>query len=246
MAYLKNMDIKHSISDKPFHILAEPHEIAEKVIVVGDPLRAERISQILDDVRLVNKNRCFLTYTGFYNNMKITISTHGIGAPSAAIVFEELYMLGAKTIIRLGTAGSLVDGIEVGSVFIPVAAAYEKGGTIGMYFDDLCFPAIPDFKLVNILEEAFLNKGLNIQKGIVVSSDSFHAEKKYSKKWRSYGIKAVEMECATLFTLSNYKGFRSAAVLLIIDSLVTGEVLERHQIEEKEVVLAKTIIEALK
>lgn len=240
------MDIKHSISEKPFHILAKPGDISDKIIVVGDPCRTERLSSLLDDVKLVNKNRYFLTYTGYYKGVRITIGTHGIGAPSAAIVFEELKMLGAKTIVRLGTAGGLSRDLDVGLVFVPVAACYERGGTIGMYIGDVCYPAVPDYELSRLLSDSLRKNNIKYKMGIVASSDSFHAEKKYAKKWRLMGIKAVEMECAVLFIISRIKGFKSASVLLIIDNLETGEVLDKVEQEMYEMEIAKAILEAVK
>ncbi|OYT29293.1 MAG: 5'-methylthioadenosine phosphorylase [Thermofilum sp. ex4484_79] len=240
------MCVYHKISHIPFHILAKPEDISPRVLVVGDPLRAERLANaLLKDHRLVNRNRYFLTYTGYYNGRNVTIGTHGIGAPSAAIVFEELRMLGAEIIVRLGTAGSLSDEIDVGTIFIPYGAAYEYGGTLGMYFGSTCMPAVPDFQLTLEIKESIMSRGLSIAEGIVVSSDSFHGEEKYAEKWREIGLKAVEMECATLFTLSRYKGFKSAAALLIIDNVFTGKILDSTLKEKYEKLVASAVLDVI-
>ena len=87
------------MSGPPYHIKARPEDIAARIIVAGDPARVEQVSGMLKDAKLVNTNRGFITYTGYYKDVPITVATHGIGAPSAAIVFEELVMLGAKAVV---------------------------------------------------------------------------------------------------------------------------------------------------
>ncbi|NAZ29085.1 MAG: nucleoside phosphorylase, partial [Caldivirga sp.] len=103
----------------PIHLKVSEGDVAERVVVVGDPARARQLANMLNDARLVNENRGFLTYTGTYNGVKVTIATHGIGAPSAAIVIEELISSGARVIIRLGTAAALSSSIGLGDVIIP-------------------------------------------------------------------------------------------------------------------------------
>jgi len=93
---------------KPLHILAKPEDIAPRVITSGDPARVKQLASYLEDARLVNENRGFLVYTGKYKGVDVTVATHMIGAPSAAIVFEELIMLGAKLIVRFGTCGGFL------------------------------------------------------------------------------------------------------------------------------------------
>ena len=233
---------KHVLAHKPYHILAKPENVAEKVLAVGDPGRATLISKLLEEPKLVNENRGYLVYTGKWKGERVTVATHGIGAPSAAIVFEELRMLGAKVIIRLGTTGGFRKEIEVGSIVVPVGALYEPGGTIGLYVKGTCFPAIADPEIVLKLEEAFKNEGFQVFKGIIASSDAFHGEESASVKWATIGALSVEMECATLFTLSWLRGFRSGASLLVIDNLATGEYLEygkrRSELEKKAAIAA--------
>ncbi len=90
----------------PIHLRVSPGDIAERVVIVGDPERARQLSGLLVGARLVNENRGLMTYTGRYNGIDITVATHGIGAPSAAIVIEELISMGARLIVRLGTTGA--------------------------------------------------------------------------------------------------------------------------------------------
>ena len=98
----------------PVHILAKKGEVAERVLIAGDPGRVKLLSTLLEEPKLVNENRGFLVYTGKYKDVKVSIATHGIGGPSIAIVLEELAMLGGKVFIRYGTAGALVPELDKG------------------------------------------------------------------------------------------------------------------------------------
>src|SRR5438132_12629480 len=99
---------------QPVHLLMKQEDVSPAVITAGDPARVKQLANILKDARLVNENRGLLAYTGYYNGKKITVATQGIGGPASAIVFEELLMLGAKTIVRLGTCGAMVPGLNIG------------------------------------------------------------------------------------------------------------------------------------
>lgn len=120
----------------PIHLRVNPGgDIAERVVIVGDPERARQLSELLVGARLVNENRGLITYTGKYNGVDITVATHGIGAPpSAAIVIEELISMGARFIVRLGTAGgALRREIGIGDVVVPTGSAYNYGGIYTQY-----------------------------------------------------------------------------------------------------------------
>ncbi|MCD6368657.1 MAG: purine-nucleoside phosphorylase [Thermoproteales archaeon] len=239
------MSSKHVLAKKPWHIEARPGDIAEKVLTAGDPGRVAKISTLLDDPLKVSDKRGFLVYTGVYRGCKVSVVAHGIGAPSAAIVFEELHMLGANVIIRLGTCGGLVEHVKLGGIVIPVGALFEAGGTVGIYVKGTCYPAVPEPELVIRLEEAFRKHGFETYRGIVASSDAFHAEEHLTPKWRSLKAVAVEMECATLFTLSRLRGFKSGAALMVIDNLATGIALKKEEIDGLELKAAKAALDAL-
>jgi len=239
------VEIRHVCASKPFHILAKPENIAERVVCCGDPGRVMVLAELLEDARLVNENRGFLTYTGRYEGVEVTVATHGIGAPSAAIVLEELLMLGAKTIVRLGSCGSFHEDLKVGSIVVAEGAAYLPGGTIGMYVGNTCFPAVPDFKLTEAICRKLEEKEIRFKRGIIVSSDAFHAEEDYISKWRKKGIIAVEMECAVLFTLARLKNFCSASVLIVVNDILRGEILESTQRKMLERKVGEAILSAL-
>lgn len=211
---------------KPLHILASKEDISPRVIAVGDPNRARVLSStILEKPRLVNEYRGFLIYTGLYKGEHLTIATHGVGGPSAAIVFEELHMLGARYIVRLGSTGALVAHIDIGDVIVADGAAYPVGGTMGMYMgNDSFYPASPDVELTYLIYKRLSNsKGYRVYIGAVYSSDAFYAENpEFVSKWASRNVLSVEMECATLLAISRLRGMRAACVLVVSDNLVKG------------------------
>lgn len=217
----------------PLHIKAEPGEVAERVIVSGDPARVEQLATYLDDARLVNKNRGYLTFTGTYKGVPVTVATHGIGGPSAAIVFDELKMLGAKLMVRMGTCGAMVPELNVGDVVIPTGASYQIGGTIWWYAPGDCTVAVPDYDVMTKLVEKASKHGLKYLVGPVISSDYFYVElEEFAKKWTSRGMIAVEMECATLFTLGRVRGFKTGALLLVSDTTLVKKEWELATAEE--------------
>ncbi|MEM0017386.1 MAG: purine-nucleoside phosphorylase [Candidatus Korarchaeum sp.] len=239
---------KHVLATKPYHILAKPEDISERVLIVGDPGRADLIAkELLKDARLVNSNRGFNTYTGFFEGVRVSVATHGIGGPSAAIVVEELAMLGAKVMVRLGTCGGLTGEVRVGDAVVALGAAHPPGGAVGMYTSGVCYPAVAEPELTLELQRALLEEGFNVRSGLVASSDAFHAEEENLPLWSSLGIIAVEMECATVFTVARLRRVKAGAALLVIDNLATGEFLSASSEERRRLELraAKGALKAL-
>jgi len=235
---------------KPQHLRLSPEKLAERVVVVGDPARATYLAErFLQDAELVNKERGFLVYTGYYRDIKMSVAVHGIGAPSAAIVFEELRMLGAKYMVRLGTAGGLIPELDIGDAVVATGAAYIQGGTIGSYVPDACMVSAPDPLLTTSLYNKAIEHHGRVYLGPVFSSDAFYAEDKdFVKKWASRGIVAVEMEAAALFALAALRKYKAAAILVISDNLaVPGKEELRHHEELKEYVdrAARAVFETL-
>jgi 5'-methylthioadenosine phosphorylase len=236
---------------EPQHIRIKPSDLAEKVIVVGDPARAKFIAEnLLEDARLVHEARCFHIYTGTYGGERVSVAVHGIGAGSAAIVFEELRMLGAKVMIRLGTAGGLIPELRIGDAIVATGAAYIHGGTIGSYVPDACMVAAANPILATKLYENARRIHGRVFLGPVFSSDAFYAEDKdFVRKWSSRGIIAVEMEVATLYALAAMRGFDAAALLVVSDNLaVPGEEKLRHHEELEPYVekAARAVLETLR
>jgi len=207
---------------QPVHLRAKPGEVARLVVTAGDPARVEQLAKLLRNARLVNTNRGFTAYTGIYAGRGVTVAAHGIGGPSSAVVFEELHMLGAKVIVRLGTAGGMIRELDRGDLVVPTGAAYNEG-SLRMYVPDGMLPALPDLGLTVGILERCKAEGVKYLPGIVFSSDAFYAEDRaFVAKWSKRGVVAVEMECATLFTLGLLRGFKTASLLVVSDNLAPG------------------------
>ncbi len=235
---------------KPIHIKAKPEDVAPIVVVVGDPARAEFMAkEVLEGAKLVNRERGFLIYTGTYSGERVTVAVHGVGGPSSAIVFEELRMLGAKAMVRLGTCGGLVEWLDIGDMVVATGAAYNPGGTVGAYVPDACMVAAPDPLLTVILYEKAKKYSDRVFLGPVFSSDAFYAEDpQFARKWSSRGVIAVEMEAATLFTLATLRGFKAAALLVVSDNLVVPgkeEMKTHEELKEYMYKASKAVLDAL-
>ncbi len=232
----------------PFHILARRGDVAENVIAVGDPGRVRILSELLRDTRVVNEHRGLLVVTGRYGDTPVTIATHGMGGPSAAIVFEELGMLGAKRIVRLGTTGGMLREMKIGDIVVATGAAYPRGGnSIGQYVPDACMATSPSPQLTTRIISQLHGLGEKPWIGPVFSSDAFYAEDPgFAEKWSHRGVIAVEMECAALFGLGWMRGWETACVLVVSDNLLAEkpELATSEQLRERILVAARAVLEA--
>ncbi|MEN2998998.1 MAG: nucleoside phosphorylase [Acidilobaceae archaeon] len=231
------------------HIRASPGEIAERVIVAGDPGRIRFIAEnFLEEPRLVNDNRGLLVYTGKYMGMPVTLATHGIGASSALLVFEELIALGARAMVRLGTCGSLSPSVEIGDLVIPTVASYYPGGPYYQYYGELaCGPAAPHFEVLKTLIEETSKSGARYHIAPVVSSDAFYSEgPDFAERWSRRGAVAVEMECAALFLIGSMRSVKTGALLVTVDSPTHYRRLGPEGITSSMKVAAKIVLEALR
>ncbi len=210
------------VMNQPVHIRVKKGDIAERVVVAGDPARVRQVSSLLENPKLVNENRGLLAYTGTYKGVPVSIVTHGIGVPSALIVMEELIMVGAKAIVRLGSCGAMFRGARIGDIIIPTGCAYYPGGAYYQYQNEpVCGPSSPDYELLTNLVHSAEEAGIKYYLGPVLSSDAFYAEDpEFASKWHSRGVIAVEMECAALFMLGLMRRVKTAAILMVSDSLV--------------------------
>jgi 5'-methylthioadenosine phosphorylase len=231
------MSFRHPLSKKVYHLEAKPGEIAPRVVAAGDPDRVVKAASLLKDSRVVSKKRGYLVVSGEYAGVPVTLATHGIGAPSAAIILEELAMLGAKLIIRAGTCGALNPQAESGTIALIEAAAYVNTGTMKMYFGDVSMPAYATPEVVLALERELRSMGLRYVRGISLSHDAFHRVEVKAKEWAELGVDFLEMEAATLFTLGRLRGMLVGAVALVVDNLVSGSELteKREELELKMV-----------
>jgi purine-nucleoside phosphorylase len=207
------------------HIGAKLGDIAETVIMAGDPLRVKFMAEnFLDDPVQFNNVRGMLGFTGFYKGKRVSVMGHGMGMPSIGIYTFELYnFYGVKTIIRVGSAGSIQHDLHVGDLVVAMGACtnsnyacqYELPGT---------FAPIADFSLVRGAVETCERLGYHYKVGNVFSSDIFYHENAHNEKWINMGVLAVEMEIAALYMNAARSGNRALGICTISDHILTGEV----------------------
>jgi len=230
---------------KPQHIRAKRGDIAERAVISGDPARVVQLSGLLKSRRLVNENRGFLAYTGEYDGKGITVACHGIGGPSTAIVVEELVMLGAHAIVRLGSCGGLLKPMRVGDMVIVTEAGY-RGGTLDYYFDRKITP-MPDRTLTDLLKDSAKKQGARYYTGPVFSSDAFYAEDlDFAAVSAKKGYIAIEMECATLFGLGRLRKVKTASLLLVSDNIKeSAPIVDAETLHEYTARAGKMVFESL-
>ena len=216
------------------HIGAEKGDIAETVLLPGDPYRAKWAAEtFLDDAKLVNEVRGMLGFTGFYKGNPVTIHGSGMGMPSLSIYANELIRdYGAKTLIRIGSCGGMQKAVKVRDVIIAMTASSISTPSKG-FFKELNFAPVADWGLLRAAVEAAENKGINTHVGGIYSSDVFYDERPdLNEQMTRHGILGVEMEAAELYTVAARHEARALAVLTVSDHLQTGEALPSEEREK--------------
>lgn len=215
------------------HIEAKPGEIAETVLMPGDPLRAKWIAEtFLENPVCYNRIRGMLGYTGTYKGKRVSVQGSGMGMPSAMIYFHELINdYGVKNIIRVGSAGSYQENVKLNDVVLAMAASTTSGMNNSRFINSDYSPTA-DFdlfiKAVNYARE----NNIPIKAGNVLSSDEFYSDDPEEYKlWAQYGVLCVEMETAGLYTIAAKYNIKALTILTISDSLVTDERLSAHDRE---------------
>ena len=207
------------------HIGAKFGEIADKVIMAGDPLRAKFMAETyLENPVLYNEVRGMLGYTGTYKGKRISIQGHGMGIPSIGIYSYELFnFYGVKTIIRTGSAGAYDPELNLGDIVIGMGACTNS--SYAQQFDiPGTYAPIADFGLVRAAADKADSIGVNYKVGNILASDVFYgADREAWKKWQKMGVLAVEMEAVSLYLNAARSGNRALVICTVSDSLVTGE-----------------------
>ncbi len=209
------------------HIGAAPGEIAETVLMPGDPLRAKWAAEtFLDDAKCVNEVRGMLGFTGMWRGNRVTIHGSGMGMPSLSIYANELIRdYGAKTLIRIGSTGSMQTHVEVRDIVLAMTASTMSTPSRGM-FRDLNFAPAANFGLLQAAHAASKDKASAVHVGGIYSSDVFYDERPdLTEQMTRHGVLAVEMEAAELYTVAARYGARALAILTVSDHLLTGEAL---------------------
>jgi purine-nucleoside phosphorylase len=209
------------------HIGAKPGEIAETVLLPGDPYRAKWAAEtFLSEVRLINEVRGMLGFTGLWNGHRVTIQGSGMGMPSLSIYVNELIRdYDAKTLIRIGSCGGMQDHVGLRDVILAMTASTLSTPSRGI-FRELSFAPCADWSLLRAAAKAAEDKGTATHVGGIYSSDVFYDERPdLNEQMVRHGILGVEMEAAELYTLAARYGRRALAVLTVSDHLGTGAAL---------------------
>jgi len=208
----------------PIHVRAEPGDYAEACVLPGDPLRAKYIADtFLEDVVQRNSERGMLGYTGTFEGKPVSVQASGMGCPSAAIVIEELVMLGCKRLLRVGTCGGLQPHHRLGDMIVALTAV-PQDRTTSTYLSDEPHCPTADWGLVHGAVHAAKEAGQTLHVGPVVSSDVFYnPDDGQYQRWSDRGILAVEMEAAILFTLGALRKVHAGCLLTVSDIVVEGE-----------------------
>lgn len=207
------------------HINAKPGEIAETVLMPGDPLRARWIAEtFFDDYKEVNNTRGMYGYTGFYKGKRVSVQGSGMGMPSAMIYLHELIRdYGAKNLIRVGSAGAYQADIQLRDIIIAMSASTDAAFNRERFNGSSYAPTASGDLFLKAVEVA-RQKNISVRVGNVLSSDMFYRDDPEDyKKWAQFGVLCAEMETAALYTVAAQYQVNALSVLTISDSLVTGE-----------------------
>lgn len=210
--------------DRQYHIQVAAGEVGRYVILPGDPKRCEKIAAHFENPRLIADSREYVTYTGYLDGEKVSVTSTGIGGPSAAIAMEELSRVGADTFIRVGTSGGMALEVKSGDVVI-ASGAIRMEGTSREYAP-IEFPAVADVEVTQALIQAARKLGQEYHVGVVQCKDSFYGQHSPETKpvgyellnkwdaWVKCGCLASEMESAALFVVGSWLKLRVGTVLL--------------------------------
>lgn len=212
--------------NRQYHIQVAKDEVGRYVILPGDPKRCVKIAQYFDNPVLIADNREYITYTGTLDGVKVSVTSTGIGGPSASIAMEELYRCGADTFVRIGTCGGMQTEIKSGDIVIATAAVRMEGTS--REYAPIEYPAVANLDVTNALVEAAKEKGFIYHTGVVQSKDSFYGQHEPEAMpvgyelinkwdaWKRMGCLASEMESAALFIVAGKLRARMGSCLLVL------------------------------
>ena len=212
--------------EKQYHINLSSEDIGKYVILPGDPGRCEKIAEYLENPVLVASNREFTTYTGMLDGEKVSVTSTGIGGPSAAIAMEELVRCGADTFVRIGTCGGMQPEVKSGDIVIATGSIRMEGTS--KEYAPIEYPAVASLEVTNALVQAAKEDGCTWHTGVVQSKDAFYGQHEPEampvgyellnkwEAWKKMGCLASEMESAALFIVAGKLRVRAGACFLVM------------------------------
>lgn len=229
------------------HIGAKQGEIAETILLPGDPLRAKHVAEtFLQDVFCYNEVRGMLGFTGYYNGKRVSVQGTGMGIPSISIYVNELIReYEVKSLIRIGTAGSFQEDVKVKDIVMALAASTNSAVNWNK-FRGSDFAPTANFELLLKAYHAAQALNITLKTGNILSSDEFYDEDPdFYKKWAEYGVLCVEMETAALYTIAAKYGAKALAIFTISDNLVTKESSSSAERQSSFNDMVKIVLETL-
>jgi uridine phosphorylase len=209
-----------------YHLHVKKGDVGRYAILPGDPKRVPLIAKYLDDAQLVADSREFVTYTGYLEGEKVSVTSTGIGGPSASIALEELHACGTDTFLRMGTCGGIALPVIGGDVVIATGAVRMEGTS--REYAPIEFPAVANFEVVTALEKAATRLGKRHHLGVVQCKDSFYGQHapqdmpvsyELQNKWEAWkrlGVLASEMESAAMFVVAARLGARCGSEFFVV------------------------------
>ena len=248
--------MKYTDDGRQYHIGLKQGEVGEYVLLPGDPKRCAKIAQYFENPVLVADSREFVTYTGYLDGLKVSVTSTGIGGASASIAMEELVKIGAKNFIRVGTCGGMHLDVKGGDIVIATGAVRMEGTS--KEYAPIEYPAVPDFDITSALVNSAKNLGYNFHTGVVQCKDSFYGQHQPETKpvsyelinkweaWKKMGCLASEMESAALFIAASYLNVKVGSVFLTVANQEREkEGLDNPIVHDTDKAI-KTAIEAIK
>lgn len=209
-----------------YHLQIRPGDVGRYVILPGDPKRCEKIAKHFEEAKLVADSREFVTYTGYLEGEKVSVTSTGIGGPSASIAMEELVQCGADTFVRVGTCGGIDLDVKGGDIVIATGAVRMEGTS--REYAPIEFPAVADIDIVNALRISAKELGQTCHVGVVQCKDAFYGQHSPEtmpvsyellnkwEAWKRLGCLASEMESAALFIVASTLHVRCGSVFLVM------------------------------
>ncbi|MBS6395839.1 MAG: uridine phosphorylase [Clostridiales bacterium] len=213
-------------AEKQYHIQVGRGDVGRYVILPGDPKRCEKIAKYFDDAVLMADSREYVTYTGYLDGVKVSVTSTGIGGPSASIAMEELVKAGADTFVRIGTCGGMQLDVKSGDVVIASGAVRMEGTS--KEYAPIEFPAVADIGITNALMTSAKKLGKDCHVGVVQCKDAFYGQHSPEtmpvsyellnkwEAWKRLGCLASEMESAALFIVASTLHVRAGSVFLVM------------------------------
>lgn len=248
--------MKYSENGEQYHIGLKEGDVGKYVILPGDPKRCEKIAQYFDNPKLMGDRREFVTYTGFLNGEKVSVTSTGIGGPSASIAMEELVNIGAETFIRVGTCGGVDINVKGGDIVIATGAIRMEGTS--KEYAPIEFPAVANLDITNALVKSAKNFNYEYHTGVVQCKDSFYGQHSPEKMpvnyellnkweaWKRLGCLASEMESAALFIVASLLKVKVGSVFLTVANQEREKAGLINPVEHDTDKAIKTAIEAIK